>query len=430
MSQGRAVALRELWYLLPVLIAPRRSRIAIERRALRGVRRMHRYARSRVPHYANDAYDKEIDSLGDLATLPVLDKDVVLRLGPERLHAPWRGWYQLDRTSGTTSLVLHVRHDAGAYGYHGATVVRRFLSTGYRPWWTVAQIKPYGRPHRWFQRLGLFRRTVVNSGQPEPAIKDDVLRLRPQVLMGYPVMLRALLRTLTEAEMATLRRRLRLVFTDSELVTEDARAVLAERFGVPVCDEYSAYEVLTVASHCRYGSMHVDEDRVLLELLDDDSNPVPDGQEGAVVVTHYRERAMPLLRYRLGDLAIGLPLGCRCGSNFRRMTLTRGRSEDYVQLPDGRRIYIGTFLAIGARVDGVAEFMVRQSADAAITLYLMPDTCEGYTFEQAAENIRTMLRGHLGTDIDLSIAPIDSVPVTPGGKARLIESNYRVSAGG
>jgi phenylacetate-CoA ligase len=429
-SQGWAVALRELWYLPAVLLAPHRRRAAIERRALRGVRRMHRYARGRVPYYATDpAYDRTIDSLDDLRTLPVLDKDLVLSLGPERLHAARSGWYQHDRTSGTTGRVLHLRHDAGAYGYHGATVVRRFLSAGYRPWWTIAQLKPFARPHRWFQRFGLFPRTVVNAGQPESAVKDDVLRLRPRLLMGYPVMLRALLRNLTDAELAALRRRLRLVFTDSELVTEEARAVLAERFGVPVCDEYSAYEVLTVASHCRYGSMHVDEDRVVLELLDDAGSPVADGQEGAVVVTHYRERAMPLLRYRLGDRAIGLPPGCRCGSRFRRMVLTRGRSEDYIQLPDGRRVYVGTFIAVGLKVDGIAEFTVRQDADAAITLHLAPDTRGGYTFEQAADNIRAMLRVHLGADIDLAIVPLDAVPITPGGKAKLIESHYRVSAG-
>jgi phenylacetate-CoA ligase len=162
--------------------------------------------------------------------------------------------------------------------------------------------------------------------------------------------------------------------TDSELVTEPVRALFAERFGVPVCDEYSAYEVLTVGSQCRFGSMHVDEDRVVLELVDDDGVPVPDGTEGAVVVTHYRERAMPLVRYWLGDRAIALAPGCRCGSNFRRRA--------------------------------------------------------GRAFDEVAADTRARFAAHLGIDLDMDVVPIDKVPITPGGKARLIQSEYRVPAAG
>lgn len=430
MSHGWAVAVRELWYTPAVLRAPHRSRAAIERRALRGVRDMLGHARRHVPYYADAAYDVPIATLGDLASLPLLRKDLIRGTGPEPFHAPWSGWYQVDATSGSTGRVLRVRHDAAAYGYHGATILRRFRSAGYRPWWTIAQIKPFPRPSRWFQRVGVFRRTVVAAGQPDERIKDDILRLRPHVIMGYPVMLRALLRHLSDAELAELKRTLRLVFTDSELVTEPVRALLAQRFGVPVCDEYSAYEVLTVGSQCRYGSMHIDEDRVVAEFVDDDGRPVPDGEEGAVVVTHYRERAMPLVRYWLGDRAIPMPPGCACGSNFRRMVLTRGRSEDFVQLPGGRRVYIGTFLAVGLTLPGIGEFMVRQADTGAITISLVTDPRAGLPFDEVAASIRAMLAGHLGVDVELDIVPTDRVELGAGGKAQLIRSDYRVPAGG
>jgi len=427
--KGRAVAVRELLYAVPVLRAPRRPRSAIEERAVRGIQEMLRYARERVPYYADPAYDRDIATLADLATLPMLRKEIVHRVGPEPLcPTGWRGWFQVDASSGTTGLVIRVRHDAGAYGYHGATILRRFLASGYRPWWTIAQIKPFERPHRWFQRFGAFRRTVVRAGQPDEVVKEQILALRPNVIMGYPVMLRALVRNLTDEEMARLRRTLRLVMTDSELVTEPVRALLAGSFGVPVCDEYSAYEVLTVGSHCRHGTMHVDEDRVVLEIVDDDGVPVPDGTEGAVVVTHYRERAMPLVRYWLGDRAIALPPGCACGSNFRRMVLTRGRSEDYVQLPGGRRVYIGTFLALTLTVPGIAEVMIRQAATGTITVHLIVDPRSGFTFDEVAASIRDWFTAHLGIEVDLEVVAADRVSITPGGKARLIQSDYRVPA--
>lgn len=426
--KGRAVAVRELWFALPVLWAPRRSRSAIERRALRGIQAMHRYARRSVPYYADPTYDVSIASLNDVAQMPLLSKDTVRQTDPTLLYGPWRGWFQEDVTSGTTGRVVHVRHDSVAYGYHGATIMRRFFASGYRPWWTIAQIKPFPRAVRWFQKCGIFRRTVVHSGLPELELKNEVLRLRPNVLMGYPVMLRALLRSLSPDEMVRLRRTLRLVFTDSELVTEPVRAMFADRFGVPVLDEYSAYEVLTIGSHCRHGEMHVDEDRVFLELVDDVGNPVPDGQEGAVVVTHYRERAMPLIRYWLGDRAMMLPPGCRCGSNFRRMVLTQGRTEEFVQLPGGRRIYIGAILSMGLTVPGVSEFMVRQAETGDVTIHLVTDPQSGLSFNEVARAITGHLNDHLGIDLGLHVVPIDRVAITPGGKAHLIESQYGIPA--
>jgi phenylacetate-CoA ligase len=430
MSHGAAVAVRELAYLLPVLVAPRRSRVGIERRALHGLQAMHSYARGHVPYYADKRYDVRLESLSDLTKLPVLHKETLRELGAEPFWSDHTGAFLTDQTSGSTGRVVRVRHNAAAYGYHGATVVRRFLSSGYRPWWTIAQIKPFPRPHRWFQRLGLFRRTVVPAGQPEEQIKRDVLKLRPNLVMGYPVMLRALLRQLSDAELNELRRSLRLVFSDSELLTEDQRQKLSDQFGVPVCDEYSAYEVLTVSSHCSYGAMHVDEDRVILELVDEHDRSVPEGDEGIVVVTHFRERSMPLLRYRLGDRAVLLPPGCRCGSRFRRMRLTLGRTEDFVQMPGGRRIYVPTFVGIGITLPGFTEFMVRQDEAGVLTVHVVPDPQAGMTFEQIAAGFRGALTDFLQTEADLRVVPIDKIELTPGGKAKLIESRYRPDPAG
>jgi phenylacetate-CoA ligase len=424
MSQGWAVAVRELWYAAAALRAPRRSRAAIERRTLRGIQRLHAFARAEVAYYRDDpAYDVPIGTLDDLAKLPVLRKPVV-RTEPERFHAPTRGWFQIDTTSGSTGHVLRVRHDADAYGYHGATLLRRFLAAGSRPWWTIAHIKPFPRPRRWFQRFGVFRRVVVPAGLPEPELKDRILALRPRVVMGYPVMLRALVRELSDAELAALRRRLRVVLSESELLTAETRALLGERLGVPVRDEYSAFEVLTIAHECRAGAMHVDEDRVHLEVVDD-GQPVPDGTSGDAVVTHFRERAMPLLRYAIGDRVVALPPGCPCGSRFRRMRLLDGRVEDYLLLRSGKRIYFGTFGSISIGQPGIAELMVRQDEAGEVTVSIVHDPAAGLTFEQVADAVRGRVRDQLGFELPMRVVPIDRVPLTAGGKAQMIQSAFR-----
>lgn len=426
MSQGLAVAVRELRHLPAVWRAPHRDPELTRALALEGVNALLRHCRERVPYFAGYPAGP-LSALEELAALPMLTKRAVLDAGVEAFHVPGMpaGAYRTDVTSGTTGTRLQIRHDVDAYGYHGATVLRRFLTSGYRPWWRIAHIKPFGRPVRWFQRLGLFPRVVVPAGQSDAAIARAVLAVRPQLIMGYPVVLRGLLRALDPGDLARLRRGLKLVMTDSELLTDEAAALFADGFGVPVFDEYSAYEVLTVSSGCVAGAMHVDEDRVWLEIVDEEGAPVPDGVTGAVVVTHFRERAMPLPRYRLGDRAQLVPGECPCGSRFRRMRLVDGRMNDFVTLPGGRRVYSGVFLALAMYTPGVAECMIRQDESGAVTVHLVPDAPGGAAFAAACAAFERALAEAVDAPVVLRFVPAERIELTPGGKGRFVESAYR-----
>ena len=429
MSHGGAVAVRELWYAVEALRAPHRSRAAVERRALGGVRGMLEHARREVPHYRDPAYDVRVESLADLARLPVLTKAEV-RAAPERFHAPGPGWFQVDRTSGSTGRALEVRHDAYAYGYHGATLLRRFLAAGCRPWWTIAHIKPYPRPSRWFQRFGVFRRTVVSAGLPERELAEGVLALRPRVLMGYPVMLRAVLRELSDAELAVLRRRLRLVLSESELLTDEIRALLTRGYGVPVRDEYSAFEVLTIASECRHGSLHVDEDRVYLEVVDPaDHRRQPDGEPGVPVVTHFRERAMPLVRYLVDDRVVGRSGAVRVRQQVPADTPARrphrgrrGAARRAAGLLRGLLAGRGH----GAGGGGDRRPPGRAGGDHRVAVL---DRDGGRSFEEVAADVRACLLDQLDLALPMDVVQVDRIELTPGGKARLVTSAYRLARG-
>ncbi|MEV0269605.1 hypothetical protein AB0H43_12555 [Hamadaea sp. NPDC050747] len=421
MSSGLAVAVRELRHLPAVWRAPRRDPEVTRRLALDGINEMLAFCRANVAYFQE--YPAALGSLAELAELPTLTKRQVLDAGVEAFYAPV-GEYRTDVTSGTTGTRLSIRHDVGAYGYHGATVLRRFLRSGYRPWWRIAHIKPFPRPVRWFQRLGLFPRTVVSAGQPEAEIARQVLAVRPNLIMGYPVVLRAILRNLDDAELARLRRSLRMVMTDSELLTDEVAQLLTDRFGVPVFDEYSAYEVLTVSTGCSAGGMHVDEDRVWLEILGDDGRPVPDGTVGSVVVTHFRERAMPLPRYQLGDRAMIVPGECSCGNRFRRMKLADGRTNAFITLPGGRQVYSGVFLSLAMYAPGVAECMIRQDAAGDITVHLVPEEPTDAGYAAATRSFEAKFHELVGVSVALRFVRTDRIELTPGGKGRFVESEF------
>jgi phenylacetate-CoA ligase len=405
------------------------DRARLDRGITAGVNEALRYARANVPWYATTGYDvPPLAGLDDLSRIPLLRKVDVLDAGVERFHAPGytADGVQVYTTSGSTGLMLQVWHDNGNFAHDRAVNIRRFNATGrYRPWHRLVHFKPFPLETSWYQRIGVYRREVVYSALPVRTRCERLLAARPHAIVGYPIMLRDLLRGLTDAELARLRRTLRVVFTESELLTPEVRAQLAEGFGVPVFNEYSAYEALHIGFDCPERQLHIAEDRCYVEVVDGQGDPVPDGVEGHVVVTGYRERAMPLLRYWLGDRAIRRSERCACGRTLRRLELTTGRADDYVVLPDGERVYAGTFIGMAIGTPGVAECMVRQDPTGRITVHLVPDRRVGRGFEELAKDAREWLYGSASRPFDVEFEQADELELTPGGKGRFVVSEYR-----
>ncbi|MEU7854030.1 hypothetical protein [Nonomuraea sp. NPDC049141] len=418
--------IREAGYV-PLSIARQYGSAAgLRRRQLRGVNQMLELARTRVPYYRDDPrYARgPLRDLAELAELPVLDKQVLREQPLERLLADGVDQERCHsfQTSGSTGRRVRILHDRDSHDYHMAACVRRFLATGrYLPTDRLSHIRPFAPPARAFERFGLFRRHVILSHRPMREIKADLLANRPKVLIGYPVHLRALLRELTPDELARLRRTLRIVLTESELLLPEHRAMFAERFGAPVFDEYSAFEVLNVSYDCRYGRAHLGEDRVYCEIVDAAGDPVPDGEAGQVVVTAFMERAMPLLRYSLGDIGLIEPGRCRCGRRFRTLRLTTGRSNDYVTLPSGERLYPDAFLHLAATHPGISECFVHQDTAGLVRVHVVPSAG---TAGEVLATVRDKLFGLAGGEFPLEVVPAESVQITPGGKGRFVTSDY------
>ena len=434
---------RESWYVALSMARQYGSRATVDRRRLRQLDRMLAFCRERVPYHRDDPRYAvgPLRDLADLAALPVLTKQDLRARAPADFLADGT---DPDRcvefhTSGTTGERLRVLHDRDSFDYHTAACVRRFLATGgYLPTYRLSHLRHFTPPRRAFERLGLFRRHVILTHRPMPEIKAALLGNRPQVLIGYPVHLRELLRSLTPEELARLRRSLRLLFSESELLVPGQRRALVEGFGVPVFDEYSAYEVLNVYFECHTGRCHLAEDRVHVEVVDDAGDPLPDGTEGRVVVTAFMERAMPLVRYALGDAGLVEPGRCPCGRRFRTMRLTRGRVNDRVVLPDGSPIYSDTFLELAESHPGVAACFVRQDRDGLVRIHVVPANGDpsadrstgappwGSPVDRSAvlASVRAALFELAGGPFPLEVVAADRVPITPGGKGRFVSSQY------
>jgi phenylacetate-CoA ligase len=415
---------------VPVAIARQYGTAAgLRRRQVAGLAAMLAHAQAHVPYYRDDPrYDRPLASLADLAAFPRTDKQLLRTRSADLLADGVRPEDCVRfRTSGSTGQRVTVLHDHASHDYHSAALVRRFTATGrgYRPTDRLSHIRPFAPPERRFERYGLFRRHVLLSHRPMPEIAAELVAHRPRVIVGYPVHLRALLRALTPGQLAAVRRDLKMVMTESELLLPEHRAEFARAFGVPVFDEYSAFEVLNVYYECRYGGRHVSADRLVVEVTDEHGVPVPDGTEGEIVVTSFLERAQPLLRYRLGDVGLIEPGRCRCGRRFPRLRLTLGRVNDSVLLPTGRRLYPDAFLHIAATFPGVAECFVHQDGAGRISVAVVPSGDAGPDLPDA---VAARVRELAGCPVEVEVRLTDEVAITVGGKGKFVSSELPADA--
>jgi phenylacetate-CoA ligase len=110
------------------------------------------------------------------------------------------------------------------------------------------------------------------------------------------------------------------------------REELEEQLGVTATNIYGLTEIIGpgVASECLHkNGLHVQEDHFLAEIIDPETGtPLADGERGELVLTTLTREAMPVLRYRTGDLTRMWRDACACGRTTARIDWLTGRVDD------------------------------------------------------------------------------------------------------
>jgi phenylacetate-CoA ligase len=155
---------------------------------------------------------------------------------------------------------------------------------------------------------------------------------KPDVLAATPSFALHLGETLVEQGGRPRELGLRLGLFGAEPWTDGIRAALERTFGLRAFDIYGLSEIIGpgVAGECeaREG-LHVADDHFLPEIVEPATGAVlPPGREGELVLTTLTRRALPLVRYRTGDITTLTVEPCRCGRTSARMARIKGRSDD------------------------------------------------------------------------------------------------------
>lgn len=247
------------------------------------------------------------------------------------------------------------------------------------------------------------------------AALDLLSRVGATQVTTFPSIIQGVLELCTETGRGLS---LELIVTYSEVVSDELRRLAARFPNCRVMDTYGAIEAGLILGQCALcGDYHPADRHLILELLAEDGRPVAPGEMGRVVVTPLFNRAMPFLRYEIGDYAV---LGGRrdCPRSPRAFTRVVGREKNLFKLPDGRKV-APTVPSDVALELGLGQYKLIQTTLRDVELHYV--LREGAA-ELEPEVIQNIVDRYLSPGFKVRPVRVSEIPRAPSGKFLMHES--------
>ncbi len=401
-------------------------------------------ARARVAFFQERLRDVRLEALEDIASLPFTRKSDLRDHYPFGLFAvPVAEATRIHASSGTKGKPTVVGYTRGDLAVWREVMARALTAGGARPGDLLHVAFGYGLFtgglgfHDGGEAMGL---TVV------PVSSGNTLRqilllqdFRPAGLCATPSFALYLGETLREGGGDPRALGLRYGFFGAEPWTEGVRDAIEALFGLRAIDVYGLSEIVGpgVAGECAQArrGLHVAEDHFFPEIVDPATGaPQPDGEEGELVLTTLTKEAVPLIRYRTGDLTALDHAPCVCGRTTVRMQRIIGRADDMLVVK-GINVYPSqveaALLAIAELAPHYQLVVDRRATLAELMIEVEPAEpvirrWGGYREDHPElaplrGRIAERLRAALTLTVDVRIVPPKTIPRSEGKAVRVVE---------
>lgn len=325
-------------------------------------------------------------TLDQLRSLPILEKATIQAEGTNLLsHGAIAGEVGVfeNHSGGSTGVALTFYQDRAYYRESVAERQRDWSLCGYRSGDRVAflwgsapdsrdhtsakgRLKDYVQNHVW---INTFDVTVDDLR----AAHRRFLSFKPALLVGYVGSLTRYANLIHEDGLTPLKPK--AIQTCSEVLSAHERGLLEDAFGCQIYDRYACREAGSLAQECEaHAGLHIIAESNLVEIIRESGEPAAVGETGYVLVTNLLNRAMPLIRYRLGDLAVLRGGACSCGRGLPMLDHVQGRTADVITAPNGKLLDRRFFTQLIWSIPGVRQFRIEQMDRRRLVLEVVPGT--------------------------------------------------------
>jgi phenylacetate-CoA ligase len=375
----------------------------------------------------------DVASLEDLSRMPFTDKADLREHYPLGLLAvPRERLVRIHASSGTGGKPTIVGYTASDLDVWATVVARCMAMAGVRPGMLLQNANGYGLFtgglgfHHGAERLGV---TVlpVSTGQTERQIM--LLRdLRAEALCATPSYAMNIADSLEAAGVDASELALEVGMFGAEPWSEAMREQLEGGLGLKARNFYGLSEIIGpgVSAECAEnpGGLHVNEDHFLAEVLDPETcEPLAAGKPGELVITTLTKEALPLIRYRTGDITTLTREPCPCGRTLARMGPVLGRRDDMLILR-GVNVYPSEIEDVLLGVEGVApHYQLRVERPAALDEVTVLCEPSGHwpSREDLRARVREALLQRIGIAFAVELVDPGMLPRSEGKAARVVD---------
>ena len=380
---------------------------------------------------------EDIHSVSDIAALPLLTK-ADLREQGERLLSTAYSKELLHRhsTSGSTGVSVTTYRDDNCQQFKRAATLRADEWSGWRRGERVACI--WGNPqirtswrgrlrNRLLDRHYLHLDTLKMDLSRMEAFVDGMVRTPPSLLFGHAHSL-YLLANFVSLQRPNAQLRPKAIISTCMVLHDFERRRIEDVFECKVTNRYGCEEVSLIACECdRHEGLHVNSDCLYVEIINDRGEPCPPGTPGRVIVTDLTNRAMPIIRYEVGDMASWAGKQCSCGRTLRLLKQVEGRVADYVVTRRGEYISgISLTENFALQVPGVVQMQIVQEKVDRFVYNIVRDQ----DFDESSlKRITALTTQRFGSDAHYECRFVDRIPQEASGKYRFCISKVQLSLG-
>jgi phenylacetate-CoA ligase len=363
------------------------------------------------------------------ANVPILDKEDLLaqraRRYPNGGQPRW--WWSVGRTSGSTGTPLEVFRSLDSVVWEQAFHLQHWAWAGYRAgdWQVVLRgdlIVPLDQrtPPYWFTD-GVGRQLLVSTRHLHrdamPSVAQAIRACGASQLRAYPSAASELAQLNEELGLGL---RFRAVVTGSEMLYPLQRELIERSFGARVFDFYGMAERNALATECEHGRLHVHPEYALVEIVDAQGRPTDD--EGFIVGTTLHNQVMPLLRYRLKDMARWSRAACPCGRNYPVIEALCGKIEERVYDLDGRPVSPSVITFAFKDVAHIERAQIAQVAADRWELRIMP--AAGFSDADSQQLLDNMARRVSGR-LNVGVRRVEAIDKLPNGKYKWVAQEWQ-----
>lgn len=408
--------------LIGLLRSSRWNHNAIKAYQAKKLVEMMRYAVTNVPYYRSTGLTaSDIQTPRDLDRFPIIDKAKIRKYEAEFI-ADGMDISSLDCsvTSGSTGEPTTTYFDRATWLHDKyAQKIRRMIENRIGIFSRVIIASEFGPDRlaggdaRYLPGDGLLFKQRRISVHESPSNHIAIFRdFRPHAFYTFPSYISELM-DYCDSQSIQLPP-IKTVFTSSEVLTDTLRRRISAFFSAQVCDVYGCAEYKEVAWECSEGRRHVNFESVHVESL-----PNAQGDDSSLILTTLRNRATPLLRYRIGDFGQVRGTLCPCGKQSPWIDSIAGREVDILVLPSGRRV--SPYVLINESIDHTKEILKHQFVQTSPNrLEIHVALTEGGRGLDELQHLVHEVMTRLDGEMDVKMVDVDRIPLTSGGKQRVL----------